>query len=331
MLPAANGLDPHRSAGNPLRMGIYSRDYLREDYSPHGGSWSGQGVLKWLIIVNAVVFVIQVVATRREVQPVPVEWGPDFAGQTQETTVSYLEEWFSLDPQKVRHGQIWRLATYDFLHHRYGIWHLIFNMWMLYMAGQRVADFYGPREFLWFYVTAGFVSGIVFVLWSLYFGNLSPAIGASGAVVAVVILYALNWPDDVWCIFGLIPVKVIWIAIITAAVDLHPMLLELGGEDFNDGIAHSAHVGGMLFALAYQRRNWRLEPLLTRFKKPDLKRALRSKAKLRVYQPEVDPRDFERRVDELLQKVAEQGESSLNDTERELLMEASRRYRNRQR
>ena len=86
----------------------------------------------------------------------------------------------------------------------------------------------------------------------------------------------------------------------------------------------------MLFALFYQRRNWRLAPLFERLRMPNLKRALKPKPKLRVYEPEA-PADLEGRVDELLAKVAEQGEASLTDEERAELMAASRRYRNKQR
>ncbi|REJ74356.1 MAG: rhomboid family intramembrane serine protease [Planctomycetota bacterium] len=289
-------------------MGIYNRDYLRDEYSPHSSGSGGRSMVATLIIVNVAVFVLQLITVQH----------------------GFIERWFQLGPQQVLNGQIWRLSTYDFLHDPTSIWHLLFNMWIFYLAGRKVEGFYGPRELLFFYLTAGIVSGVVFVGWALFLNSVAPAIGASGAVAAVMILYALNWPNEVWMIFGIIPIRVIWIAIITAALDLHPMLLQLGGADFSDGVAHSAHVGGMLFALVYQRRNWRIEHWLGWFRSGDWKRRLRPKAKLRVYQPET-PVDLESRVDELLQKVAEQGEQSLTDAERAELVEASRRYRNRSR
>lgn len=290
-------------------MGIYSRDYLREDYSPHSSGRGGRSMVVTLIIVNVVVFVLQVITVQHGVA-----------------------NWFDLDPAKVLHGQIWRLSTYDFLHDPSSIWHLVFNMWVFYLAGRKVEGFYGGRELLLFYLTAGIVSGIAFVAWSVFRHTATPAIGASGAVAAVMIVYALNWPNDVWLIFGFIPIRVIWIALVTALLDLHPMLLELGGMSHGDGIAHAAHVGGMLFGLIYQRRNWRLEPLFAWLRRPSgWKRRVRSRTKLRVYQPTTDDVNWESRVDEVLQKVADQGEASLTDSERQILMDASKRYQRRNR
>jgi rhomboid family protein len=289
-------------------MGIYSRDYLREDYSPHSNR-GGRSMVVTLIIVNVAVFVLQLITVQSGV----------------------IEDWFDLAPGKVLTGQIWRLSTYDFLHEPGSIWHLVFNMWVFYLAGRKVEGFYGPRELLLFYLTAGVVSGGAYVIWAQFLNSASPAIGASGAVAAVMIVYALNWPNDVWLIFGIIPIRVIWIAIITAALDLHPLLLQLGGADFSDGVAHAAHVGGMLFGLIYQRRNWRLEPLFAKLRLSDWKRRVRPRTKLRVYQPKTDDVDWESRVDELLQKVAERGEASLTDSERAILMEASQRYKRRNR
>jgi membrane associated rhomboid family serine protease len=304
------------------RMGIYSRDYIREDYGPGRRGGRDRNVVKALIIANAAVFVLQLLSIRTVMRDDP-EFGP-----YRERT-SIVQEWLELDPQQVLHGQIWRLSTYDFLHDMSGIWHLLFNMWVLYLAGRKVEQHYGSREFLLFYLAAGVISGIAFVLWALYLDDIAPAIGASGAVAAVMIVYALTWPNDVWMIFGIIPVRVIWIAIITAALDLHPLLLQLGDAGFDDGVAHSAHVGGMLFGLLYQQRGWRLDAVWSRIGWPDLKRTFRPRTKLRVYHPEDTAADLERRVDELLKKVQEHGEASLTADERAVLIEASRRYRER--
>jgi membrane associated rhomboid family serine protease len=310
-------------------MGIYNRDYLREDYGRSGGAWAGADVIKWLIIVNVAVFVLQVVWTR---PATPEEFGlPSGSPADHLPRFPVIDDWFALDRTAIFGGQVWRLLTYEFLHSRYDVWHLFFNMLFLFWAGRKVEDYYGPREFLLFYLAAGIISGILSVFW--YEGMGSPgwsAVGASGAVAAVVIVYALHWPYDVWRIFFIIPVYAMWIAIFAAIYDVYPMLLQLGGDPSYDGVAHSAHVGGMLFALVYQRRNWRLEPLMSRIRFADVKRRLRPKAKLRVYQPE-SPVDLDTRVDELLAKVAQHGEASLTDAERAELVEASRRYRNRAR
>lgn len=341
-------------------MGIYSRDYLREDYGPHRGGWTSIDVIKWLIIVNVAVFVLQVVWQGEFIHrtEVPIEGDPDYVQQTAEEIKRWpgivsvevawkgereaviavmrrdegpvINEWLALDRSAVFKGQVWRVLTYEFLHDHGSPWHLFFNMLFLYMAGRKVGDFYGPRELLLFYLVAGGISGLLSVFWYEFFGVSGwSAVGASGSVAAVFLLYALNWPFDVWRIMGIIPIQAMWLAIIVAIYDIFPILTELGGNSYGDGVAHSAHLGGMVFALLYQRRDWRLEPFLTRFRLSDWKRRVRPRSKLRVYQPTTEDVDWERRVDELLQKVAEHGEASLTESERAILVDASQRYKQR--
>lgn len=292
-------------------MGIYSRDYLRDDYGDQRGRGRDFDPIKWIIIINVAVFVLQIVIPVRGPNPFP-------------------ENWFALDKSAILGGQIWRLLTYEFLHDRGNVWHIFFNMYFLWLAGRKVEAQYGSREFLMFYLAAGVLSGVFSVFWFEAFGHPGwSAIGASGAVAAVFIVYALHWPHDIFRLFALIPVQAMWLAILGAVMDVYMMLREMGGGP-GDGIAHSAHVGGMLFALLYQRRGWRVAPFFERLRMPDLRRAMKPKPKLRVYEPEA-PADLEGRVDELLAKVAEQGESSLTDDERAELVAASRRYRDKQR
>ena len=341
-------------------MGIYSRDYLREDYGSHGGGWTSIGVIKWIIIVNVAVLVLQVVwqgeydrqitfpvqgdaktiqQAAEEIDRVPhievVEVIPSGDGEADIVAMSrergpVVNHWLALDRSAIFKGQIWRLLTYEFLHDHGSPWHLFFNMLALFFAGRKVGNHYGPREFLLFYLFSGILSGLLSVFWYELFGIPGwSAVGASGSVAAVFLLYALNWPFDVWRIMGIIPVQAMWLAIFVAIYDIFPMLNQLGGDRYGDGVAHSAHVGGMVFALLYQRRNWRIEPFLTKFRLSDWKRRIRPRSKLRVYQPTTDDIDWERRVDELLQKVAEHGEASLTDSERAILVDASRRYKQR--
>lgn len=312
-------------------MGIQYRDYMRDDASPFGATgWRGRSMVQTLIIVNAVVFVLQTITTR----DIPIS-------EFEYVRESFVEAWFQLDPAKVLQGQIWRLTTYDFLHDTYSIWHLVFNMWLLWLAGRDLEIVYGPKEFLAFFLISGAVSGLCFMLWGLYFQDLSPAIGASGAVSAVMVAYAAKWPDKTWLIFGVIPVPVYVLAAISALSDLHPMLLQLGGNGgAGDGIAHSAHIGGMVFGLLYVQYNWYLSGW---FKGLPRMNWLQRRPRVRLHRPPTDdlpPRrepatvpsrtrkeEVAERVDELLAKIGEQGEASLSDEERAFLAEASRLYR----
>lgn len=295
-------------------------------------------IVGWIIAVNIAVFVVQTVWTRPVGQiDLPPGAPQEMANWLGEQRVSILDEWFSLKPEAILHGQIWRLTTYDFLHARENIWHLVFNMYILFLAGRRLIDVYSEREFLIFYLVAGVLSGIAFLLWSAIRQDFRPAIGASGAVSAVMVCYAMRWPEDRWYFFYVIPMKAIWIVAILAVMDAYPLLMELGGGDDHSNVAHSAHLGGMLFGFLYARNHWQLEPLLDRvtFSNP-----LKRRPKLRVVRdhdepahPELRPRrnesQLQLRLDELLAKITEQGQASLTESERNELNEASRYFRER--
>ena len=351
-------------------MGIENREYMRDESSP---MWRGrsdhpwlQDVVKTLIIVNVVIFILQLLT----VQTLPVEplsreeFGQRYeiesgdqrsierdyqrylrimAANPQFQRVSLVTEWLALDTDKVLRGQIWRLTTYDFLHSTSSFWHIFLNMLVLYMAGRRVADRYGDWEFLWFYLVSGVFSAAFFILWSFITKDFGSAVGASGAVSAVLVVYAMNWPRHTWLIYGIIPVPAIVLVIFMAAMDLYPMLMQLsGGVGFSGGvfagrIAHSAHIGGMLFGFMYYKTGWMLTSFLpSRFSMSRLQWGRRNK--LRVHRPIEAPHNsaperppipahVEQRVDEILEKISALGEASLTPEERQFLNESSRKYR----
>jgi membrane associated rhomboid family serine protease len=245
-----------------------------------------------------------------------------------------ITEWLQLSPSAVVRGQVWRFFTYDFLHGEQDPWHIIFNMFILYMTGKKLLTYYSQREFLTFYLTAGALSGLAFVIWQLMRGDRAGAVGASGAVSAAMMLYALHWPREIWLIFGIIPIPVIVIVILKIALDLHPMLGQLSGKLAPDGVAHSAHLGGMAFAFLYYQMNWRLEGLLDFFRLGKLRLRWRPRTKLKVHRPtepsaSMDPAALQEEVDRLLEKIHLEGEQSLSDAERDVLNTASRILRNR--
>lgn len=291
-------------------MGISNRDYYRDDgFRPRSMGRPGRGsslsAVGWIITITAAVYVLQLIAGDRSF------------------------EFFDLDPRAVAHGQLWRLVTYDFLHDRDSVWHVVFNMLILYMTGQDLEARRGSREFTAFYLLAGVISGIAFVVWSYALGPFPPAIGASGAVSAVMIVYAITYPHEIWRIWGILPVPVWAVAALVVILDLHPMLLQLGGQDVDDGVAHAAHIGGILFGVLYQRQNWWLTNWAPATGLPSFKKMFRRKPKLRVHRPAAEEPDFSSQVDALLDKIARQGEASLTTEERSVLMEASRRARER--
>ncbi|WP_417850550.1 rhomboid family intramembrane serine protease [Thalassoglobus sp.] len=336
-------------------MGIENREYMRDGTSSHyrGGSPAMQNIVKTLVIVNVLVFIAQNLLQA----PISVSDFPRYyntKGATQEQIQeAYLEvkaagrlpqepllnQWFTLDSTKVFQGQIWRLTTYDFLHSTESIWHIFFNMWLLYLAGKPVADKYGHREFLWFYLVAGVFSAVFYIVWGAINREAVAAVGASGAVSAILVLYAMNWPHHRWYIYGIIPVPAMLLVLISAGLDLFPMLIQFSGGARTDNIAHSAHIGGMLFGFLYFRQQWTfssfapkgfsLKKILSFKRKPNLKihRPVSSAEIAVPKEPQPIPAHVAQRVDELLEKISRSGEASLTAEERDFLNESSRKYR----
>src|SRR5437016_6274991 len=129
-------------------MGIYDRDYYRREGQSFLGSLTERGtVCKWLVGINVVCFLLQMLTTRH------------VNGQTS----SWFTDALILDVQAVLHGEVWRLLTYAFLHTTASLWHIVFNMLLLYYFGRDVEDWYGPREFLAVYLVAAVLGGGAFL------------------------------------------------------------------------------------------------------------------------------------------------------------------------
>jgi membrane associated rhomboid family serine protease len=357
------------SLGAPF-MGLENRDYIRDgSYTASLADWGVDftPVVKYLIIVNVVVFLLQIFVTRAVPFNLPGLDGierdlpkeaEDPAGQEGKNgadrqkrdeavrkarelmekmqrdlpsiRISVIQEWFELSPEKtIEEGQLWRLVTSAFCHDRYGIWHILFNMLALYWFGTRLERMYGSREFLFFYLTAAVCSSLAYVGLAYYSASNAPAIGASGAVMGVMMLYVIYYPFETFLLFWVIPVP-LWVLLgIYVLYDLHPVLLMLAGDQFFTGVAHAGHLGGLAFGFLYWRFNLRLEAAFdfrwqgTRRRKPA---PFREPVILAL--PSRD--EFADRVDEILKKISEQGKESLTDEERNILIEASQKYRNKE-
>ncbi len=326
-------------------MGLYSRDYYR-DLTPSPWSLEGAPVVKYLILVNVVVFLLQIfvvqqprmseeefaarLATRRD-QPMTEQEVMELARAVQKVPV--VQEWLELDTSKVvGSGQVWRLLTHAFCHDRHMLFHILFNMIFLYWFGRTLEMMYGSREFLLFYVTAAVFAGLAFVGLDLYTGSRVPAVGASGAVVAVMMLYTMHFPCETICVCWFFPLEMRWLMALYLIWDLHPVLLALAGDRSYSGVAHAAHLGGLLFGFVYAKYEWRLErvgeliPLLGWRPRP-IRRVVRGSGSSR--HPEPDPNAGV--LDRVLEKISVSGQDSLTDEERDVLRAASEKLKTRAR
>lgn len=156
---------------------------------------------------------------------------------------------FSFSPQLVL-LRPWTLVTYAFLHG--GFTHLLLNMLMLFFFGPRLEERLGSRTFIWFYLACG-VGG---ALLSFALGPSARVVGASGAIYGVVVGFARYWPRENIYIWGILPVQARILALFLVASSL---LSGLGGAE--DGVAHFAHLGGLvagwIFLRSWERRRHR--------------------------------------------------------------------------
>jgi membrane associated rhomboid family serine protease len=204
--------------------------FYRTQYDPRVGLGGRitPGV-KALIIANVAVFIAQVLASR--------------------ATGGGIEPYLGLIPSRVYPGfWIWQLVTYMFLHATNWLTHLLLNMLMLWMFGTEVERRWGTREFLRYY----FVCGIGAALVTCLFFYESTTIGASGAVFGVMLAYGFLFPDRQILFWFIFPMRAISFVLLCVGIELFSLL------GLQDGVAHFAHLGGMLFGYLYLKRAWRL-------------------------------------------------------------------------
>lgn len=291
-------------------MGISSRDYIRE--RPIGGDpfIFGQTV-KGLIVANVVIYILQVL-------------------------IAPLTQWLDLSTANVLRGEVWRLFTYGFCHDRFGVLHIVFNMLFLWWFGRDLERMYGAREILLYYLSAIVLSGVAFVGLDLATGGRIPTVGASGGVMAILMLYAMHFPYEKIRLWMLFPIPVIWLVIAYVIFDLHPVLLALVGEQTNTGVAHAAHLGGLAFGYAYYKMSWRLSGFLDQKDRARVTPRKASRPPIANSAPAPKPRakaapvlSEQDRVDLLLEKISQHGMDSLSDEERKFLDQASETMRGR--
>ena len=150
----------------------------------------------------------------------------------------------------------WQILTHMFM--LGGFWHIFFNMYSLLMFGSILERSLGPKKFLIFYFVTGLGAaalhtGVEWTQARAFIANgavnayqallMTPTLGASGAIYGVLIGFAMLYPQaQLMLIFPPIPVKAKWLVVIFAVIELFS-----GINGIQDGVAHFAHLGGMLF------------------------------------------------------------------------------------
>jgi membrane associated rhomboid family serine protease len=252
----------------------------------------------------------------------------------------------------------WKAFSYMFVHA--GLLHLLGNMYMLWLFGTRVEHRWSPGAFARYYVLCGLGAALTQVLLVHDSGLL---LGASGAVYAVMLAYAMNWPHEELLLFGVVPIKVKHLVAAYVVYDVvMGWMQHVGG---GDGVAHVAHLGGLASgwlllrvpsARRLERVRQRVSPVPDVPDEATPPRAVPRSLPRPQREPEIDdvvakskaavarrpvtppppaprpptapkPARNPDDLDLLLDKISEQGIQSLTADERQTLEAASRRLR----
>ena len=185
-------------------------------------------IVKNLIIINVLVWVAQLMLDKKD-------------GGTE-----WLTSKLALLP--IGNGfQPYQIATHMFTHAAYDpmghivLYHILFNMFGLWMFGRILENVWGGKRFLLFYLACGVGAAAAHLLVEYLTQNYSAAVGASGAIMGIFAAFGYLFPNtELYIMLIPIPVKAKWAVIGLAALDI------FGGFTGGDNVAHFAHLGGAL-------------------------------------------------------------------------------------
>ena len=221
-----------------------------------------------------------------------------------------LFDLFGLVPQAIWSDfMIWQPFTYLFFHGN--IWHILINMFVLWMFGSELENAWGRKNFIKYYFITGIGAGIVTCLFNLQ-SNI-PVVGASGAVYGILLAYGLSFPNRTVYLYGLIPIKSIWFVIAIG------ILAFLSSFQQMTQISHLTHISGMAIGYVFLKRRWRLNDIWFKIRKKTLEYRIQiedvNQSKKKV---------LERDIDHILDKIQKVGFKGLSDQEQNKLYNASK-------
>jgi membrane associated rhomboid family serine protease len=290
---------------------LEDRDYMRSDYRPRH-SWREMPASLLVIIALTVAFALQQI-------DISYAFGRH---------LPYLE----LGADTLRRGYLWQLLTFQFLHA--GILHLVFNLLGTWWFGKFVEERLGQAHFFKVYFLSGVAGGILqsLLMWAFpeHFGT--HAVGASAGVCGLIAVFAMIEPNATILAYFVIPLRARTLLYLEAGVALF-FILAPG----DSGVAHGAHLGGILFAVVYVR--WGLDaprlfaelnPLQRKMRTERMIKAAtvppfaKSRRRPRAEETEELPSEefISQQVDPILDKISAHGIQSLTERERQILQAA---------
>jgi membrane associated rhomboid family serine protease len=297
-----------------------SNNYYRP--SGLGGFSFFPPVLKNLLIINGVVFLIQMLGQNLLIGNMTVE--------------NYLIKYFALIP--IGYGFLpWQLITYQFMHGGFG--HIFFNMFALWMFGVEIENLWGSKKFLIFYLSCGVAAGLAQLFVTPMLSEaVAPTIGASGAIFGVLIAFAMLFPDRYIYLYFFIPVKAKYLIAFMILIEFFAV------DSASSNVAHLAHLGGALAGfiyIMYDRKSAisggsffgsssnsnKIKNPFSGMSNPFSKKDENIQdAKFYEIKDENKHNDVSQKdIDAILDKISQSGYQNLSDREKRILFEASKK------
>ena len=216
---------------------------------------------------------------------------------------------FGLVPKLVwSEFMLWQPFTYLFFHG--GIWHVLINMFVLWMFGSELERLWGKEHFLKFYFVTGVGAGLVTMIFGL--NSMTPIVGASGAVYGVLLAYGLTYPNRTVYLYGIIPIKSLWFVIGIGVIAF------MSSFDNVSQISHLTHLSGMVIGYLMLKRPLRFNDLWFTIRKRTLEYKIKHEEKKVTQHQEI-----EREIDHILDKINREGFDSLTEEEHDRLYKGS--------
>ncbi|MCO4754271.1 MAG: rhomboid family intramembrane serine protease [Bacteriovoracaceae bacterium] len=163
--------------------------------------------------------------------------------------LQFMAENFLVSWQALEQGRIWTALTSVFSHNAF--FHIFINMFVLNSFGVIVIQVTKTKPFLIFYLIAGLAGSLIHSFTSAFLLD-EPALnalGASGAIAGIILLFALMFPQKKILLLGIIPIRAIWGALMFVGIDLWGLVAQTKGGGLP--IGHGAHLGGALIGVIY--------------------------------------------------------------------------------
>ncbi len=228
----------------------------------------------------------------------------------------------------------WGLVTSIFAH--FSLWHFLLNMLFLYFSGRMFEQLFDAKRLWYTYLFGGIAGGVLEIIAHAVFPALQNTqiviVGASGSIMAIFMTLAFNRPNLNVMLFGIFPIRLIFLALFFLISDL----ISLGT---NDGVAHFAHLGGAIFgALSIRNiasknnimvvlQNWgdTIVKSISSLFKSSPKKPKRSNPRMKTDEEyNLEKKSKQEKIDQILDKISKSGYESLTRQEKDFLFNQSK-------